>query len=243
MPPSHIFWSDFPECNPWCLRFAHVSTHRPFCSKGASNTCRTPKASSMLPEVHNSPLEEQLKGLPEQGSGMSRSLLLNAHCWAQGLLVEWGPLVHLGIGGRRGGGGDLVLVCAHKAVAKYENKCRVKCFLKGWFCCCFLSRPVLFTAEIRGLCWETPWKNSRDESCISWLRSRYQIIKNHFVDRAIQPENLLQELTLWYPLFEKSGLECSLSSLGSMPRNTEWWKQCVCQIGGSGPFTSFGHVT
>lgn len=47
---------------------------------------------------------------------------------------------------------------------------------------------VLFTAEIRGLCWKTTWKSNRDESCVSWLLSQHQIIKNHFMDRAVQPE-------------------------------------------------------
>lgn len=67
----------------------------------------------------------------------------------------------------------------------------VKCFLKG----CFLSRTVLFTTGIGWLCWKTTLKNSGDESHISWLLSQYQIIKNQFMDMAMQAgKNLLEGL-------------------------------------------------
>lgn len=35
---------------------------------------------------------------------------------------------------------------------------------------------------------ETTLKNSGDESYVSWLLSQYQIIKNHVMNRAMQPE-------------------------------------------------------
>lgn len=78
---------------------------------------------------------------------------------------------------------------------------------------CFFSRTALFTTGIGWLRWKTTLRNSADESHIFWLLSYNQIIKNLFMDRAMQPE---YKPALGTCLYDKHFL-----------KRTRWWTSLV----------------